>query len=400
MNTHCLTPFLTFALTLVCLFCGNAEAAKSSSAPSRPFVDLSFVGLYEGLFWEGDDYVLVYGANGTRELFACTPAQREQLQGKVGQQIIVQYHLEPVKTRGKAPAGRKIADAVTVQGGTVDQELNAVRKSAYRGADPEAAYTVGVWYSKGLRGLPTDPEMAIYWYKQATTPPKGKQPSAMAMHALGDCYRDGVGVDQDGQTAFDWYRKASLAGHAIGLEDMGDCYRDGVGVTKDLDMASAFYSRAASQGRKSAVDKLRELGSTSAANSLDPWQGDYSWTEDMGKSKPVRTYALNIGELEGYYMAHLHISDAQGEQLLLARLRGTDKLLILTFERNLQGSGYKGRPGDELLRLELRQDGLNTRWGGVHPAGEKYLTSGRYFSRVYAKPDPKPAEPESEPKQP
>ena len=399
MNTHSLTPLLTLALTLACLFCGSAEAAKPSSAPPRTFIDLSFVGLYEGLFWNGADYAQVYGADGTRELFACTPMLREQLKGKVGLQITVQYHLASVKTKGGTSVGRKVADTVTVQGGAVDQELNATRERAYRGGDPEAANTVGVWYSKGLHGLPTDPEMAIFWYKQAVAPPKGKQPSALAMHNLGDCYRDGVGVEQNGQTAFDWYRKASLAGHAIGLEDMGDCYRDGIGVTKDLDMASAFYSRAASQGRKSAVDKLRELGSTSAANSLDSWLGDYSWTEDTG-TPVVRTYALNIGELEGYYMAHLQITDAQGEQMLLARLRGTDKLLILTFEKNLQGSGYKGRPGDELLRLELREDQLFTRWGGIHPATDRYMySSGRYFMRVYAKPEPESSE-SSESEQP
>ncbi|MCQ2444127.1 MAG: ankyrin repeat domain-containing protein [Mailhella sp.] len=132
-------------------------------------------------------------------------------------------------------------------------KLETTMELAGRG-DAKAANTLGVWYEKGREGLAADPQAAVRWYRKAAS-----GGSALAMHNLGDCYRDGIGVGRDHAEAFAWYRKAAAAGHAIGLEDLGDCYRSGVGVRPDLRNAEELDTTAAAQGRRGAKEKLAAL---------------------------------------------------------------------------------------------------------------------------------------------
>ena len=115
--------------------------------------------------------------------------------------------------------------------------------------------SLGVWYERGLHGLRKDARQAFEYYQLAA-----EYGNALAMHNLGDLYRQGKGVERDPAAAFAWYQKAAQAGHAIGLEDMGDCYLDGIGVEPDRDEAVRLYRQAARRGRKSAAQKLHRLG--------------------------------------------------------------------------------------------------------------------------------------------
>ena len=167
---------------------------------------------------------------------------------------------------GKAEVARLLesiggSEAAPVR--AVDKKTSRVRDAADRlraGADssPEAAAaanSLGVWYEKGLHGLRPNLEEAKNWYELAAG-----HGNALAMHNLGDLYRQGKGVKQDGGEAFRWYKKAAEAGHAIGLEDMADCYLKGIGVEANRAEALRLYREAAQKGRKSAAQKLRELG--------------------------------------------------------------------------------------------------------------------------------------------
>ena len=142
--------------------------------------------------------------------------------------------------------------------------LEATMDLANRG-DAKAANSLGVWYEKGREGLAADPEAAVRWYRRAAA-----GGNALAMHNLGDCFRDGIGVERDHAEAFAWYRSAAEAGHAIGLEDLGDCYRNGVGVQPDARKARELYAKAAAQGRKGAKEKLAALRASSPAASAAP----------------------------------------------------------------------------------------------------------------------------------
>lgn len=115
--------------------------------------------------------------------------------------------------------------------------------------------SLGVWHERGLHGLQKNAQKAYEYYQLAA-----QYGNALAMHNLGDLYRQGKGVPHNGATAFEWYQKAAQAGHAIGLEDMGDCYLDGIGVAQNRDEAVRLYRQAAKRGRKSAAQKLHRLG--------------------------------------------------------------------------------------------------------------------------------------------
>ena len=142
-------------------------------------------------------------------------------------------------------------------GTQADGKLAQARAAAASPSAKNAAQinSLGVWHERGLHGLPKNAEKAFEYYQLAA-----EYGNALAMHNLGDLYRQGKGVPHNGAAAFEWYQKAAQAGHAIGLEDMGDCYLDGIGVAQNRDEAVRLYRQAAKRGRKSATQKLHRLG--------------------------------------------------------------------------------------------------------------------------------------------
>lgn len=70
--------------------------------------------------------------------------------------------------------------------------------------------------------------------------------------ALGDMYRTGQCVQQDYQTAMDWYRKAADQGDSVGLRKVGVLYEHGEGVTQSYTTALEWYLRAAECGHPAA----------------------------------------------------------------------------------------------------------------------------------------------------
>ncbi|KAF9126805.1 hypothetical protein BGW39_006339 [Mortierella sp. 14UC] len=80
-----------------------------------------------------------------------------------------------------------------------------------------------------------------------------------AQVALGDMYRDGKGVQQDYQTAMDWYLLAEEQGNLNACSRLGDLYRDGLGVEVDKVVAKSWYQKAADQGLESAQYNLNCL---------------------------------------------------------------------------------------------------------------------------------------------
>lgn len=148
-----------------------------------------------------------------------------------------------------------------------DKELAETRAKAEAG-DPPAANRLGVWYEKGRRGLPVDVKQAVYWYSVAA-----KANNGLALHNLGDCYRDGIGVKKDEHIAFDCYLKAAATGLPLGYEDVGDSIlrpdiAEGFNLTDpDERRATAmlWYRKAAKHGRESAVSKLKQMGQSVSA---------------------------------------------------------------------------------------------------------------------------------------
>ena len=69
----------------------------------------------------------------------------------------------------------------------------------------EATNRLGVWYEKGKHKFIKNPQEAVHWYTLAATVGNG-----LAMHNLGDCYRNGIEVTADKEKAIELYREAAV----------------------------------------------------------------------------------------------------------------------------------------------------------------------------------------------
>lgn len=65
---------------------------------------------------------------------------------------------------------------------------------------------------------------------------------------LGNCYRWGLGIEQDGNKAAKWYGLAASKGHAFAQFYLGVCYLNGLGVQRDLSAVVLLYTLAVEQG--------------------------------------------------------------------------------------------------------------------------------------------------------
>lgn len=88
------------------------------------------------------------------------------------------------------------------------------------------------------------------------------------MTGLGDIYKKGIGVAKNEKVAAEWYKKASNAGHGLGLYKMGECYEYGQGVEKDMDVAMKYYQLAANKGIKAAILKIGVVDTSNVSDEM------------------------------------------------------------------------------------------------------------------------------------
>ena len=65
---------------------------------------------------------------------------------------------------------------------------------------------------------------------------------------IGFMYYTGRGVEQDYDTAIEYYRRAADQGLPVALFAVGDCYYLGNGVEKDIKQAEKWYKEALKAG--------------------------------------------------------------------------------------------------------------------------------------------------------
>jgi TPR repeat protein len=104
-------------------------------------------------------------------------------------------------------------------------------------------------YKDGL-GVTQDYQEAFKWYRLAT-----EQGDAHAQVGLGVIYYDGLGVTQDYQEAFKWYRLAAEQGDTLAMNNLARMYYYGEGVIEDDVLAHMWFNLAATNGDK----KTREV---------------------------------------------------------------------------------------------------------------------------------------------
>jgi TPR repeat protein len=96
---------------------------------------------------------------------------------------------------------------------------------------------------------------------------EAKDGNALAMHDLGRMYVDGLGMESDADTAFDWYKKALDAFENIEAQKensyveyrIGKMYAAGFGTEQDYEEAAGWFGEAASKRHKYAQYSLAGL---------------------------------------------------------------------------------------------------------------------------------------------
>jgi TPR repeat protein len=79
---------------------------------------------------------------------------------------------------------------------------------------------------------------------------------AEALHMLGTCYYQGLGVSQSYERAAELYQQAVSQGRAYAQAALGDLYRDGLGVPQSYERAAELFQQAAAQGLPGAQYNL------------------------------------------------------------------------------------------------------------------------------------------------
>ena len=139
-----------------------------------------------------------------------------------------------------------------------------VELMAYEG-DAESQYEMG-WEMitrSNFGQTEEESQEAISWLRLAA-----EQGHAEAENVLGECYRDGHGVEPDMSEAMRWFEKAAAQNNPEALFNLGFCYYAGNGVERDWVKAREFLERAVEAEKHgwsgSAGDKakkcLRDMG--------------------------------------------------------------------------------------------------------------------------------------------
>lgn len=234
-------------------------AATPASAQQRG----TFSGTIKDIYPQDGVWVVVSNGSDTR-VFLCNECDYENKGRYVGKKVRVSYDVVPASGEEDDMYGDhgeiRLIEFLSSSSGKGQEEDAALAQARAAAASPSQKNaakinSLGVWHERGLHGLQKNAQKAYEYYQLAA-----EYGNALAMHNLGDLYRQGKGVERDTAAAFEWYQKAAQAGHAIGLEDMGDCYLDGIGVEQNRDEAVRLYRQAAKRGRKSATQKLHRLG--------------------------------------------------------------------------------------------------------------------------------------------
>lgn len=119
-----------------------------------------------------------------------------------------------------------------------DKAMSELLPLARKG-DAKSNYYVGLMYLDGL-GVEENPETAAKWLGQAA---KAKHPAALAK--LGWLYQEGNGVKYDPAKGVDMFRKAAAQDGSDGMFALGYLYETGRGgLPKDEKQAVIWYQKA------------------------------------------------------------------------------------------------------------------------------------------------------------
>lgn len=125
---------------------------------------------------------------------------------------------------------------------------------AAKAGNIDAYYNVGMCFENGW-GVKTDSKKALEWYRKSAY-----SSVALGQYKLGILYFNGLcGLESDRKKGLEWLFKAANGCEPWAMEFIGNCYRNGNGVEKNLEEAIRWYRMAAEYGDEDAMRHLQDL---------------------------------------------------------------------------------------------------------------------------------------------
>lgn len=117
----------------------------------------------------------------------------------------------------------------------------------------EAEFLMGTAYDEGL-GKEENADSATAWHRRAAS-----AGYVLGQHNLGNAYAAGRGVPRNPALAVEWWTLAASKGDAVTQLRLGEAYESGTGVTADMAEALRWYGMAAQAGNREAQEALARL---------------------------------------------------------------------------------------------------------------------------------------------
>lgn len=115
---------------------------------------------------------------------------------------------------------------------------------------------------------------AFKWFAKSA-----EQGNVEAMFYLGECYRNGKGVDEDYKKAFEWFAKAAEQDYEEAMTELAFFYERGCVVEKDLDAAAEWYDKAGWHDKATRLRNGEDLWKMDE-DGFDVYTPMLSWNQD------------------------------------------------------------------------------------------------------------------------
>jgi TPR repeat protein len=250
-----------------------------------------------------------------------------------------------------APAAGETAYRAGLAARAEGRESDAFRHflDAAEQGHPEAAYEVGLAYTKGV-GVEQDNDAAAEWLNKAAA---GGEPRAQ--YLIGVAYYNGLGVEQDYETAAAYLGEAAVQGHADAQFLLAQVFATGNGVRENRAWATRWYGKAAQQGHADAQFHYGVSRASGLGLPANPEAG-YGWlllAERGGHGQAAEVRAALNDKLSAEARTRAETwADA------FDPVQGTgvgDLPTVMYVQHALNGLGYDAGPVDGLVGPRTRQ---------------------------------------------
>ena len=185
-----------------------------------------------------------------------------------------------------------------------------------------------------------------------------EQGNAQAQFYLGNCYAQGIGVEEDWEEAVQWFTAAEKQGHAGAANNLAYAFDDeGLGTERNQDYARELYQKAAENG--SAV-ALNNLGYTYSnwGNIVDEEHSFQLYEQSAEKGCAAAQHNLGVAYGLGYGIEKNNEKAAKWMELAAEKELSVAQFLLGKFYQDGRGVACDENKGQELLKKAAQQDYL------------------------------------------